>query len=172
MEKNVKEIEELILQFDVARMFLAEEASIVVSLRDITERKKAEEKLRGYQLIVESIQDAIFIKDLNSRYISANQKTLEALGGLTQEEALGKTDNELLSPEEARVNIEDDQRVFKTGRPVEIIKKMTATGKEVYFQAVKVPLRDEKGNIIGLIGVARAITERLPAGQTGEVLLR
>lgn len=117
------------------------------------------EELKNYKLIVELAQDAIFIKDLESRYILVNQKTLEAFGNLPREEVLGKNDYGLLPPDEAKVNIEDDQKVFKTGKPMVITKKMTAGGKEVYFQAVKAPLKDEKGKVVGLIGIARDVTE-------------
>jgi len=124
------------------------------------EKKGTEEELRKYRLIVESAQDAIFVKDLDGRYILVNQKCLEAFGKSKQEEVLGKRDDELLPPEEAKINIEHDQKVFKTGRPKEVTKKMTAGGKERWFQAKKVPLRDAQGKIIGLVSIARDITER------------
>lgn len=116
-------------------------------------------ELKSYKLIVELAQDAIFIKDLESRYILVNQKTLEALGNLPREEVLGKNDYELLPADQAKANIEDDQKVFTTARSVELTKKMTAGDKEFYFQAVKTPLKDENGKVIGLIGIARDVTE-------------
>jgi len=130
-------------------------------VRDITERKRAEENLKMYQHMVESAHDAIFFKDLESRYIIANAKTLEALG-LSREEVSGKNDYELmLNQEEARKNVEDDQLVFKIGKPTEITKHMTSVhGDEYWFNAVKVPQFDDKGGIIGLVGIARDITER------------
>jgi PAS domain S-box-containing protein len=125
----------------------------------VIERKKANEKLKQYQLMVESAYDAIFFKDLNSRYIIANEKTSE-LFGLSREEVLGKTDYELIAnKEEATKNVENDQAVFKTGKSKEIIKHMTdAEGKEYWFQTIKVPHFDTAGNITGLIGIARDIT--------------
>jgi PAS domain S-box-containing protein len=127
---------------------------------DITERKRAEEKIRTYQFMVESAHDVIFFKDLKSRYVIANAKTLEAFG-LSKEKVIGKNDYEIMSDkEEARKNVEDDQVVFKTGKPKEITKHMTgADGKEYWFQAIKVPQFDDKGNIVGLVGIARDITE-------------
>jgi len=124
------------------------------------ERKHIDEDLKKYKNIVESAQDAIFFKDLKSRYVIANAKTLE-LFGLSREEVIGKNDYELMqNQEEAKRNIEDDQHVFKTGKTREITKHMTDTdGKEYWFQAVKVPKFGNNGNIIGLIGIARDITE-------------
>jgi two-component system NtrC family sensor kinase len=129
--------------------------------RDITERKKAEKKLKEYKLIVDSAQDAIFFKDLESRYIIANDKTFEAFG-LPRDKVIGKNDFELMQDrEEAGKNIEDDKVVFNTGKPKEITKHMTgADGREYWFQAVKVPQFDDKGKIMGLVGIARDITEQ------------
>ncbi|HIJ52029.1 MAG TPA: PAS domain S-box protein [Planctomycetes bacterium] len=127
---------------------------------DITERKKAEEKLKQYRFMVESAHDVIFFKDVESRYIIANNKTLEAFG-LSREQVIGRNDYEIMPDKaEATKNIEDDKLVFETGKPTEITKHMTGSdGKEHWFQAIKVPQFDDKGNIIGLIGIARDITE-------------
>jgi len=123
------------------------------------EHKKVEQKLKQYQFMVESAHDVIFFKDLKSRYVIANDKTLEAFG-LSREQVIGKNDYEIMPKKaEAGKNIEDDKLVFKTGKPTEITKHMTGSdGKERWFQAIKVPQFDDKGNIIGLVGIARDIT--------------
>jgi len=126
--------------------------------------KRAEEYLKGYQLAVESAHDAIFFKDLESRYVIANPKAVAALG-LSREEVIGKNDYELMpDQEQARKNIEDDRRVFRTGKPREITKKMTgADGQEYWFEAIKVPQFDDGGRTVGLVGIARDITARTRA---------
>jgi len=134
--------------------------ALILIAVDMTEHKKAEEKLKQYKFMVESAHDVIFFKDLKSRYIIANNKTLEAFG-LSREQVIGKSDYEIMPDKaEAAKNIEDDKLVFETGKPTEITKHMTGSdGKERWFQAIKVPQFDDKGNIIGLIGIARDITE-------------
>lgn len=129
-------------------------------LIESTERKKAEVELKQYRFMVESARDAIFFKDLKSRYIVANNKTLEAFG-LPCEQVIGKNDYEImLNKEEARKNIENDQIIFQTGKPKEVTKLMTAAdGTQRWFQAIKVPQFNEKGDVIGLVGIARDITE-------------
>jgi len=128
---------------------------------DITERKQAEEKLKQYRFMVESAHDAIFFKDLKSRYVIANNKASEAFG-LSREQVIGRNDVEIMpNKEEAGKNIEDDKLVFGTGKPRETTKYMTgADGTERWFQAIKVPQFDDEGNVIGLIGIARDVTER------------
>jgi len=130
-------------------------------------RKKAEQELKKYQFIVESAQDAIFFKDLKSRYIVANNKVLEAFA-LPREKVIGKNDYEIMpNKEEAKKNIEDDQLVFKTGKVTEITKQMTdASGKKRWFHGIKVPQFDDNRKIIGLVGIARDITEYKKADES------
>ncbi len=119
-----------------------------------------EEELKTYQVMIESAHDAIFYKDLESRYKSANDKTIETFG-LSREEVIGKNDLELIPDlEEARGNIRDDQTVFKSRETTEFLKHMNgADGKEYWFQAIKVPQIDNNGEVIGLVGIARDVTE-------------
>jgi len=140
---------------------------------EITERKRAAEILKRYQYVVESAHDAIFFKDLESRYVVANSKTLEAFG-LSREDVIGKNDYEIIhNREEAKKNIEDDQLVFRTGKPTETVKQMpSAGGKGFWFQTIKVPQFDDEGNVMGLVGIARDITERWRAEEEREQLIK
>ena len=124
------------------------------------EHRRMQEKLEQYRFMVESAQDAIFFKDLNSRYRIANAKTLETFG-LSHNAVIGKTDVELMrNAAEAKKNYEDDQVVFKTGRPRETVEHVTGpNGTDYWFQTIRVPHFDETGNITGLIGIARDITK-------------
>ena len=139
-------------------------AYIVTLQRDITERKRAEIELQKYKIMFDSAQDAIFFKDLKSRYIIVNDKTAEAFS-LSREEIIGKNDYEILpNKAEAKTNIDDDQLVITTGKARDITKHMTAAdGKEYWFQAIKVPQIDETGKIIGIVGIARDITDLMKA---------
>jgi PAS domain S-box-containing protein len=131
--------------------------------------KNADKELSKYQFMIESAHDAIFFKDLESRYVIANDKTLETFG-LSREDVIGKNDYELMPDhKEAKKNVYDDQIVFKSEKSTEIVKHMTgADGKKYWFQAIKVPQFDNGGKVIGLVGIARDITERKRA----EELLR
>ena len=126
--------------------------------------REAEEEKKIFQSMVESARDAIFFKDRESRYLIVNNKTLDAFS-LPRKEVIGKNDYELMSDRvEARKNVEDDQIVFQTGKPKETIKQMTGgDGKKYWFQAIKVPQFDDQGNVMGLVGIARDITERKQA---------
>ena len=125
------------------------------------EKKNAEKKLKQYQFMEATGHGAIFFKNTKSEYIIANNKTLEIFG-LSHEQVIGKNDEQILSnKKEAKKNIEDDRFVFKTGKPREVTKNMTATdGKKHWFHFIKLPQFDDKGDIIGLVGIIRDITER------------
>jgi two-component system cell cycle sensor histidine kinase/response regulator CckA len=123
--------------------------------------RKTEEELGKYRFMVESAHDAIFFKDLKSRYIIANDKTLEVFG-MSREDVIGKNDYELMfDQKEAGKNISNDRMVFESGKPAEVSKCMTgADGREKWFQTIKVPQFDDEGRVTGLVGIARDITYR------------
>src|SRR3989338_1986034 len=104
---------------------------------------------------------AIFFKNLQSQYIIANNKTLEIFG-LSHEHVIGKNDEEIISnKKEASKNMEDDRSIFKAGKPIETTKLLTDRyGKKHWYHTIKLPQFDNKGDIIGLVGIVRDITER------------
>ncbi|MBU2540701.1 MAG: PAS domain S-box protein [Candidatus Omnitrophica bacterium] len=128
---------------------------------NITENREAKENLKQHQFMAESKHGAIFFKNTESQYILINNKFLEILG-LFQEQVIGKDDYEILpDKKEAKKNIKGDQFVFKTGKPREVTKRVIDTKrKECWFHTIKLPQFDEQGNIVGLVGIIRDITER------------
>ncbi|MEA3324495.1 MAG: PAS domain S-box protein [Euryarchaeota archaeon] len=143
------------------------------TVENVVKRWKSEKELRQYQSMVEYAHDVIFFKDLNSRYVIVNDKTAECFG-LAREEVIGKDDFELMpDTEEAARNIEDDRVVFEAGKPKEITKRMTTPdGASHWFQAIKVPYFDAAGNMTGLVGIARNITDQKHAEDQLKVALR
>src|SRR5690606_9962609 len=81
-------------------------------------RRRAEETLQeSYQLlhaVFEGTSDAIFVKDLQGRYLMINPAGARALGR-SPKEIIGKSDTELFPPETARQIIEHDRRVMRSG---------------------------------------------------------
>ena len=137
----------------------------VASLTDITERKKAEIEIVYEQsllhALMDNIPDFIYFKDEKNRFVRVNKTSAEDRG-VTPEDFIGKTDFDIFTEEVAKKCFADDDRVMKTGEPIiNSIEKITyLNGMERWFSATKVPRYDEKGKIIGTIGITRDITER------------
>jgi two-component system cell cycle sensor histidine kinase/response regulator CckA len=145
------------------RPFLHGGRQLGVSLaRDITERKQAEHALNEshglLRAVVEGTPDAIVVKDMQGRYRLMNSAGARNLGR-TVEEVIGKEDGDLLPPETARANRERDFRILTTGEPETFEESAPhPDGPRVYL-STQGPYRDRSGNIIGLFGIARDITE-------------
>jgi PAS domain S-box-containing protein len=134
--------------------------------RDITDRKRAEEALvkerNLLHTLIDTLPDRIFAKDIDSKFILNNAAHLRALGVHSQKDALGKTDYDFRPQEYADRYFISDKQVLQTGEALINFEEqsITASGEIGWMLSTKVPLRDTQGNIIGLVGNGRDITER------------
>ena len=135
--------------------------------RTATGRKIAEEELRRQQALLQYIIDFlphfIFWKDREARLLGGNKIFLtEALGVNSVEEMIGKTDYDYFPKEQADYFRKCDFAVMESGEPMlDIEEAQSQSGKgERTLLTCKVPLRDENGAIIGLLGSYADITER------------
>ncbi len=143
--------------------------------RDITERKRLEEKLQekveelGEEVIFKSnlltsllsnIPDSIYFKDKESRFVEISKSKAEQVG-LVKEEVLGKTDFDYFTKEHAEKAYNDEQEIVKTGNPIlnKIEKETHPDGRITWVSTTKLPWYDENGNIIGTFGISRDVTK-------------
>ncbi|MDD3307464.1 MAG: diguanylate cyclase [Acetobacterium sp.] len=121
------------------------------------EYQKKESLLRS---LLDSIPDLVFYKDQKSVYLGCN-KAFEVFAGKTMDELVGLTDADLFDQETATLFRNMDQimmREKKSRRNEELVTY--PDGREVYLETLKTPYYDHNGQILGLIGVNRDITDR------------
>ncbi len=120
------------------------------------------EQLRALRLlasIADSSNDAILAKDLEGRYLFFN-RAAEQITGKTAADVLGHDDFDLFPPDEARFLRKFAENVVANDRIITEEEVLTTTLGERVFLATKGPMHDEHGNIIGIFGISRDITER------------
>ncbi|MGZ8253824.1 MAG: PAS domain-containing protein [Burkholderiaceae bacterium] len=137
---------------------------LVPSAVDITDRVKAQRDLahstRLLNAIAEQTDDLLFVKDREGRTVMANRAMLKVLGKHARE-VIGHTDREFLDDElQAQLVTENDRRIMDGGRQEVVEEELTMGGKLDTWLSAKAPYRDESGEVLGLIGISRNITER------------
>jgi two-component system, sensor histidine kinase and response regulator len=123
------------------------------------------EREAKFRTLVEYLPLGIFMKDRNSVYITCNRNYARDLGSEV-ETITGKTDFEFYPKESADKYRTDDQRVITKGTIEAYEEKIFAFGQERWVYSTKAPYCDEKGNIVGVIGILEDITERKQAEET------
>ncbi len=157
----------------------------IAVVQDITARKQAEQNLaylnatleqqvaeRTFQLhqsrqqlqaIIEGTSDAVFIKDMQGRYLLFNAATCNFVGK-APEDVLGRDDTALFPPAEAKILMDNDRRTMFGGKTCTYEDNVTtADGTPRTFLSTKGPLVDRQGQVTGLFGISRDITDRKQA---------
>jgi PAS domain S-box-containing protein len=122
--------------------------------------------------VIDNLPDFIYVKDRKGSFLVANHAVARAIGVSGPEELLGKSDFDFQSKELAATFYADDQRVMDSGealvnRQETLINHQGPTlnveSNVMDLLTTKVPLRNESGRIIGIVGVSRDITDRVRA---------
>lgn len=114
------------------------------------------------RLIIDNIPQSVFWKDRNCVYLGCNHNFAQASGIGLPENVIGKTDYDLpWTREESDSYVECDRRIMESGQAqlniIETIQK--ADGKQIWSNTNKIPLRDQEGNVFGILGTCENITE-------------
>ncbi len=130
-----------------------------IAERHRVDRALVEERQR-LNVLMESVPDSIYFKDHENRFLQVSRALAHRFALKTPEEAVGRTEFEFLSPEQARTAFEDELQVMHTGLPVigKIESETRPDGRQSWVSTTRMPLRDAEGKIIGTFGISRDIT--------------
>ncbi|NJL14018.1 MAG: PAS domain-containing protein [Microscillaceae bacterium] len=134
--------------------------------QDITEQKKSEIKLAQertlLRTIIDNIPHNIYVKDRFSKKILANRAEIQYLGANEEAEVLGKDDFAFYPQEVAEISLAEDRHVIRLGQALlqQETYALNQKGEEVWLLKSKIPLRNEQGEIIGLVGIGLDISRR------------
>ena len=114
--------------------------------------------------LVQTIPDLVWLKDPDGVYLSCNPR-FERLYGANESEIVGKTDYDFVDKEMADAFRKHDREAISADRP-SINEEWLSFAKDAYrglFETIKTPMHDTTGKLIGVLGIARDITERKEA---------
>jgi len=134
---------------------------------DITERKHTEEALREseerFSRFMEQLPGLAWIKDINGRYVYANETALRSFG-VTDRNLYGKNDNEVFPPEIAHQFIDHDRQAVESGKGTQIVESMVEEDGVLHHSIVsKFPIADASGRTALIGGMAIDITSQKQA---------
>ena len=166
-ESGISEIGGVISNF---REMAEELARYVQEMRVLNESLEArvarrtlalEEKSAILTALLASLPDLVFFKDRQGVYLGTNIIHAQAFG-LTQEQMVGATDGDFFIPQVVEILRQNDEIVMKTGTVQTFLETITLLdGRTFQAETVKAPLNLPTGEIIGLVGIARDISQRL-----------
>jgi PAS domain S-box-containing protein len=164
-------------------MFKSKIAGFNAIITDITPQKNLEEELRRYSHglenmveektaelarskkfiddTIESVPDLMYIKDKDGKFVFANDAYCR-FHGKPKKGIIGKTGYDLYQKNHAEDFVKHDESVFGKGKTIITpdIPLIDSKGNQIIIQTIKAPLKDDKGQVTHLIGIARDVTER------------
>ena len=110
--------------------------------------------------LINSMPDRIYIKDRESRFIQGNIHVAKIMGASGPEELVGKTDMDFYPEELGKAYFDDEQECMQKGEPIinKEEKGINESGNEIFVSTTKIPFRNKKGEVIGIVGIGRDIT--------------
>ncbi len=139
---------------------------LVLTLRDITERKRAQNELAEernlLRTLIDAMPDLIYIKDRQHQFVLCNAASGYILHNQKPEDLIGKTDFDFFPPALAEKFRDNEEAIFRTGQALiqDEQQVVDPDGSTIWISTTKVPLRNLNGELVGLAGFSQNITER------------
>lgn len=120
--------------------------------------REIEKREETYRTLIENLPQMVFLKDIDSMYISCNRAFAQFMG-LTPEQVPGKFDKDFHSEELAASYVRDDKRIMASGIKEQIEEKILQEGRQYCYSTIKTPVSDNHGNVVGILGIVIDITK-------------
>jgi len=137
--------------------------SIIYAIKRAAADRALADERNLLRSVIDNLVDSIYVKDLSGHYLLDNEAHRKLVGLPSTKAVPGKTTGDFFAQPVARQIEEEEQRVMRTGEPVinreEIIRPLNP-GTDRWMAVTRVPLRNRHGEIIGLVGIGREITDR------------
>ena len=149
---------------------------VIAVCRDITERRQAENSLEQernlLRTLIDNLPDCIYVKDAQGRFIAANLTSARIMGAATPNDLIGKTDSDFYPPELAAEYRADEDKLMQSGQPLvnKSEPRLDSTGNPRTLLTTKIPLKDSRGQVLGLVGISRDVTEHKHAEEALHLL--
>ena len=133
----------------------------LVVLRAVADRECSKER-EFLNAFLEYIPDNVYFKDRKSRFVRINRAMAKYFGLSDPAQAVHKTDADIFSREHAGRALADEQNIIEAAEALtdKEEKETWPDGHETWVLTTKVPLRDRRGRILGMMGISRDITDR------------
>ena len=136
------------------------ESGLSVYLQDVTERKRAEERIRFQARLLDAVGEAVIAVDMDHKVVYWN-RAAEGMYGWSTEEVMGRNLREMVVPEDSREQAEEIARqVRETGHWSGEFVVRRKDGVLFPVMASNTPIHDEAGNLVGVISALRDVTKR------------
>lgn len=173
---EVKRLSFLTTAFPVCRNPQGKVALVCLFALDVTDRKKIESELHESEsqlrTVIETIPDLVWVKDPEGVYITCNAR-FQTLFGACETEIVGKTDYDFVDRELADFFRKNDLIATSKGEPCTNEEEVTyaSDGHKELLETIKTPLYDSEHKLVGVLGIARDITERKQAVENLRITL-
>jgi rsbT co-antagonist protein RsbR len=128
----------------------------------IAERDALAQEVYRLQAVLNNLPDLVYVKDVNSRFLVANDALVRLLGAEQSQDVVGKSDFDFFPEDLARQYFQDEQQFFESGEDLLTLEQprldMT-TGEKGWILTSKIVFRNAHGDVAGLIGIGRDVTE-------------
>ena len=162
--------ENLRLYIIVLAILLALVIYLLIALRNIKKKKnflekisKSEGPLSPHKLLkslIDAIPDFIYIKDIDSKFIVVNKHLTDKMGKKSGDDIIGLSDHNIFDNKIADAYRQDEIAIMESGEAVieKTEKSYHNDGKEIWISTSKIPLKNQNGKVVGLVGIGRDIT--------------